>query len=218
MKITIPSIVVLMLFALTGYAQNNYAVKGSAIDTAEQKALQNASVMVLNAKDSILQKFTRVKEDGTFAINNLSAGKFVLVMSYPGYADYTEDFKLDDKTQSHDFGKVTLTLKSRLLKDVIIKGQIRAIKIKGDTTEFNAKAYVIQPNDRVEDLIKQFPGIEVDKDGKITAQGKTVEKVLVDGEEFLATTQPRLPKTCVPIWLTKYSCTTKKRPGYLYRH
>jgi hypothetical protein len=184
MKITIPSIVVLVLFALTGYAQSNYAVKGSAIDTAERKTLENATVMVLNAKDSILHKFTRVNQDGTFAINNLRAGKFVLVMSYPGYADYTEDFTLDDKNQSHDFGKVTLTLKSRLLKDVIIKGQIRAIKIKGDTTEFNAKAYVIQPNDRVEDLIKQFPGIEVDKDGKITAQGKTVEKVLVDGEEF----------------------------------
>jgi hypothetical protein len=184
MKITIPSIVVLMLFALTGYAQSNYSVKGSAIDTAEKKTLHNATVMVLNAKDSILNKFTRVNADGTFAINNLSAGKFVLVMSYPGYADYTEDFTLDDKTQTHDFGKVTLTLKSQLLKDVIIKGQIRAIKIKGDTTEFNAKAYVIQPNDRVEDLIKQFPGIEVDKDGKITAQGKTVEKVLVDGEEF----------------------------------
>jgi hypothetical protein len=184
MKVTISSIALLLLFSLTGYAQSNYSVKGSAIDTAERKALSNATVMVLNAKDSILQKFTRVTQDGTFAINNLNAGKFVLVMSYPGYADYTEDFTLDDKSHSHDFGKVTLTLKSRLLNDVIIKGQIRAIKIKGDTTEFNAKAYVIQPNDRVEDLIKQFPGIEVDKDGKITAQGKTVEKVLVDGEEF----------------------------------
>src|ERR1700744_164397 len=66
----------------------------------------------------------------------------------------------------------------------MIKGTASQMKIKGDTTEFNAKAYVVQPNDKVEDLLRQLPGIEVDKDGKITAQGETVTKVLVDGEEF----------------------------------
>src|ERR1700744_5874502 len=66
----------------------------------------------------------------------------------------------------------------------MIKGTASQMKIKGDTTEFNAKAFVIQPNDKVEDLLRQLPGIQVDKDGKITAQGETVTKVLVDGEEF----------------------------------
>ncbi|MEJ0079783.1 MAG: hypothetical protein WDM78_02195 [Puia sp.] len=58
------------------------------------------------------------------------------------------------------------------------------MKIKGDTTEFNAQAFVIQPNAKVEDLLKQLPGITIDKDGKITAEGQTVTKVLIDGEEF----------------------------------
>src|SRR5690606_25448106 len=57
-------------------------------------------------------------------------------------------------------------------------------KIKVDTTEYNAAAFVIQPNAKVEDLLKQCPGRQVDKDGKMTAQGQTVTKVLVDGEEF----------------------------------
>jgi hypothetical protein len=184
MKITISSIALLVLFSLTGYAQSNYAIKGSAVDTSEKKALHNTTIMVLNAKDSTLSKFTRAAADGAFAINNLNAGKFILVLSYPGYADYAEDFTLDEKAPIHNFAKISLILKSRLLKDVIIKGQVTAIKIKGDTTEFNAKAYVIQPNDKVEDLIRQFPGIQVDKDGKITAQGQTVSKVLLDGEEF----------------------------------
>jgi outer membrane receptor protein involved in Fe transport len=77
-----------------------------------------------------------------------------------------------------------MKLKATLLKEVIIKGQGAAIKIKGDTTEFNAALYTIQPNDKVEDLLKKLPGIQIDKDGKITAQGKSVPKVLVDGEEF----------------------------------
>ncbi|HEY9533329.1 MAG TPA: outer membrane beta-barrel protein [Mucilaginibacter sp.] len=184
MKLTIRLIALFVLFGLSAFAQNNYTIKGSAVDTAEKRALLNTTIMVLNAKDSTLRKFTRAKSDGSFAINNLMAGKFILVLSYPGYADYTEGFTLADKNQQHDFGKIGLTQASRLLHDVIIKGEVRAIKIKGDTTEFNAKAYVIQPNDKVEDLIKQFPGIQVDKDGKITAQGQKVEKVLLDGEEF----------------------------------
>ncbi|RYZ93780.1 MAG: TonB-dependent receptor, partial [Sphingobacteriaceae bacterium] len=49
---------------------------------------------------------------------------------------------------------------------------------------FNPAAYVIQPDSKVEDLLKQLPGIQIDKDGKITAQGEKVNKVLLDGEEF----------------------------------
>jgi len=173
-----------VLISSATYAQNTYSIRGSAVDTAEKRMLHNSTIMVLNAKDSTLRKFTRAKGDGSFSIDNLVAGKFILVMSYPGYAEYAENFELDDKNPQRNFGKLGLTLASRLLHDVIIKGEVRAIKIKGDTTEFNAKAYVIQPNDKVEDLIKQFPGIQVDKDGKITAQGQKVEKVLLDGEEF----------------------------------
>ena len=105
-------------------------------------------------------------------------------MTYPNYADYVENFALDSVNHGHTFGSINLLLKSKLLADVIVKGKKAAIKIKGDTTEFNASSYEIQPNSKVEDLLKQLPGIQVDKDGKITAQGQTVSKVLVDGEEF----------------------------------
>lgn len=184
MKLTISTIVLLLLCCFTGYAQTNYAIKGISADTTEKVKLANTTIMVLNAKDSILQKFTRAKADGSFALSSLSAGPKIVVLSYPGYADYTETILLNAEKPVHDFGSVGMTLKSKLLADILIKGKVDAIKIKGDTTEFNAKAYAIQPNSKVEDLIKQFPGIQVDKDGKITAQGATVTKVLLDGEEF----------------------------------
>ena len=60
-----------------------------------------------------------------------------------------------------------MILKSRLLAGVIIKGTKAAIRIKGDTTEYNASSFKIEPNARVEDLLKQLPGIQVDKDGKL---------------------------------------------------
>ena len=178
-------IILLLLFsALTSAAQNSYTVSGQILDTTANVRLLNTSISLLNAKDSTLRTFTRSNADGMFSIKTPAAGKYILLVTYPGYADYVEHFNLDSAHREKSIGKLNLVLKANLLKDVLIKGNAAAIKIKGDTTEFNAAAYKIQPNSKVEDLLRQLPGIQIDKDGKITAQGESVNKVLVDGEEF----------------------------------
>jgi hypothetical protein len=184
MKFTITALVFFCLCSLSTLAQTSYSVKGNSVDSVANTKLANTSISILNAKDSTLRKFTRAVTNGSFSMANLNKGKFILLVTYPGYADYVEHFTLDSTKTTLNLGNINMNLKSRLLKEVLIKGTVAAIKIKGDTTEFNAKAYTIQPNSKVEDLLKQLPGIQVDKDGKITAQGQTVNKVLVDGEEF----------------------------------
>lgn len=173
-----------LCFCCTVFAQNPYSIKGIAADTASNYRLQNATISILNAKDSTLYKFTRAAANGTFAIPAMKKGNFILLLTYPSYADYVSPFSLDVDKSTIDFGLINMLSKAQLLKEVIVKGQATAIKIKGDTTEFNAGSFTIQPNDKVEDLLKKFPGMQIDKDGKITAQGKTVSKVLVDGAEF----------------------------------
>jgi hypothetical protein len=86
-------------------------------------------------------------------------------------------------TSKIDLGKISMILKANLLQDVIVRTGA-AIRIKGDTTEFAADSFKVQPNATVEDLLKKLPGIQIDKNGNITAQGEKVQKVLVDGEEF----------------------------------
>ena len=173
-----------LLFSISAFAQNNYAIKGVVADSVDHVKLHNTSIAVLNAKDSTLVRFTRAAEDGSFSIAGLNKGKFIVLMAYPDFADYVEHFSLDSTSQTHSFGHINMLLKARLLQEVIIKAKPVAIKVKGDTTEFNAAAFTVQPNAKVEDLLKQLPGIQVDQNGKITAQGQTVSKVLVDGEEF----------------------------------
>jgi hypothetical protein len=165
-------------------AQQDYSIRGSVADTVSFSKMCNSTVYVLRAKDSIIRQYIYVSPEGTFAIKGLAPGNYILLITYPDYVDYAEPFYLDEAHTTHDFGSINMQLKARLLQEVIVKGTVTAIKIKGDTTEFNAKAYVIQPNDKVEDLLKQLPGLQVDKDGKITANGERVTKVLLDGEEF----------------------------------
>src|SRR5690606_36751825 len=114
---------------------------------------------------------------------NLDTGEYMLFATFPEYADYVEHFTLDGTTKVMDFGHVGLVLRAKLLEEVLVNHS-QAITIRGDTTEYDAASFTIQPNAKVEDLLKQLPGIQVDQDGKITGQGQTVNKVLVDGREF----------------------------------
>src|SRR5690606_499445 len=77
------------------YAQKSPVVKGYVVDTAYTTRLVNASVSVLNAKDSTLVNFSRVNSSGAFQIGNLKPGKFILMVTYPSYADYVDRFEID---------------------------------------------------------------------------------------------------------------------------
>jgi hypothetical protein len=165
-----------------GGPDTGYSTKGAVVEDGTGAGLGYTAVCVLNSADSILVKFTWTSGNGSFFMDHLPAGKFILLVSNPEYADYVEEFQID--SASHDFGTIGLFQRAKLLAEVIVKGVAMGVRIKGDTTEFNASAYKVQPNAKVEDLIKQLPGLEVGKDGKITAMGQSVNKVLVDGEEF----------------------------------
>ncbi|MDE6557387.1 MAG: TonB-dependent receptor, partial [Duncaniella sp.] len=81
---------------------------------------------------------------------------------------------------------ITMRESSELLGEVKVVGVKTPIKVMEDTIEYNAGSYHTQPNAVVEDLLKRLPGVEVSSDGTITANGKTISKILVDGKEFFA--------------------------------
>ncbi|ATP58727.1 TonB-dependent receptor [Pedobacter ginsengisoli] len=185
MKILLALLTICCIFTVPTAAQNSFTVKGLVIDTTTHVKIHEATIIVLDGQDSILQKFT-YSNKGAFELNNLRPGKFLIFATYPDYADFVEHFTLDEANPVHDFGNIMMILKSKLLNEVIIKARVAAIKIKGDTTEFNASAYATQKNAKVEDLLKQLPGMRINQSGVIIFQGETVSKVLVDGEEFFS--------------------------------
>ncbi|MES2690851.1 MAG: outer membrane beta-barrel protein, partial [Bacteroidota bacterium] len=171
-----------VLLYVTASAQTG-AIKGVLQDTAEFKTVAYSTVMVLNAADSSIIRFTHTKDNGSFLLERLPEGKMRLLVSRPGFADYEDHISLAEG-EHKDMGAINMLSKTNLLREVIIRDRLEAIRIKGDTTEFLVDSFLTNKNASVEDLMKRLPGIQVDKDGKITAHGKEVQKVLVDGEEF----------------------------------
>ncbi|RYY93318.1 MAG: TonB-dependent receptor, partial [Chitinophagaceae bacterium] len=156
-------------------------ISGTVRDTAGKQSLENAVVALLHKKDSTLATFTRTDKRGAFQTAPLPPGKYVLLLSFPKFADLSDEVELG--AGDKDLQQLALTPKSLLLNEVIVKANT-AIRIKGDTTEFAADSFAVKEGATVEDLLKRLPGFSVNAKGEVTTQGKRVDKVLVDGEEF----------------------------------
>ncbi len=87
---------------------------------------------------------------------------------HPAYADYVDELEIKDA--NINLGNIFMTLKSQLLQEVIVTGKISAVRIKGDTIEYKADSFYLPAGSTVESLLKKLPGIQVDRNGKITAQ------------------------------------------------
>jgi Outer membrane protein beta-barrel family/Carboxypeptidase regulatory-like domain len=170
----------LLFISYIAFAQT-VTVSGNIKDTSTKVSVKNAVVSLLSPKDSILKAFTRVKEDGSYVLNNVKPGNYILSVTHPTFGEYVDDIVV--KSTNQNINRIALTTKSKLLAEVIVKSG-SPIRIKGDTTIYTADSFKVSANANVEELLKKMPGIQVDKDGKIKAMGQTVEKVLVDGEEF----------------------------------
>lgn len=173
-----------MASATTAFSQSS-SLKGTITDTLNKQNLSNAVISVLRAKDSVLVKFTRTGATGHFELKNLAMGNYILMVTYPSYADYVEKISVE-AGKDRDFGKLPLITKANLLQEVIVRQRVGAIRVKGDTTEYKADSFHVSANADVQELLRKMPGIQVNSKGEITAQGEKVEKVLVDGEEFFS--------------------------------
>ncbi len=158
-------------------------ISGYLLDSSISKQLDHASVSILNSKDSTFIYSTRTNINGLFVIPKVDSGRYILFISHPQYADFIDYITTSGK-DNQALGTIQMFRKELMLQNVVVVGKRKAIVIKGDTVEFAADSFINREGATVEDLLKKLPGMTVDKNGKVTAFGKEVEKVLVDGEEF----------------------------------
>ena len=171
----------LVLFSVaTSYAGNIF---GRVVDSEKEPLIQ-ASVRLLAAKDSAYIKGGATNEQGRFRINNVKSGKYILQATYVGYEPTYKNITVG--ADNLRVGEIVMNESSIMLKETTVIGVKTPIKVMEDTVEYNADTYKTQPNAVVEDLLKRMSGVEVSSDGKITAHGKEVTKILVDGKEFFS--------------------------------
>jgi len=174
---------VFSLFPLSGTAQTN--VLHGTISTSDSIPLKSAIVSIITQRDSLFVSFTRTNDRGRFSIHAPPGkGKYFLIASYPKFADVSILFDVDSVFKNGDLGNIRLPLNATLMEEVTVVAKKRLMNAKGDTLEYDISQLKIEPNDRVEDILNQLPGIQVIRGGQILSFGRPIQRVLVDGEPF----------------------------------
>lgn len=189
----------IFLFLLSGQinAQSVYSITGIAFDSVQQQTVASATITLMLKKDSSLVSFAMTNDDGKFHLNNLNPGIYRLLITHVSYYGFTSSVELGGSEKTKNLGNVFLINKSIELKSVTITGEAPPVTLLNDTVQYNAASFKTAPNANVEQLLKKLPGVQVQKDGTIKAQGEKVTRVLVDGKEFFGN-DPKLATKNLP--------------------
>ncbi len=169
-------------WATSTWAQT-ITVEGFVKDTAGVP-MEMVSVALLDVSDSSLTHFGITNSKGIFSIANVYPGRYVLQSSFMGFGTISQEINVSAEGVSPSISNVVMEMQSNVLSEIIIQGERIPIVINKDTVSYDAGAFKVGADETAEDLLRRLPGLEVDPDGRVTAQGEEVKKVLVDGKEF----------------------------------
>lgn len=179
---------------VTTFAQSIYSVRLKAVDakTSEPVAFATASVTA-KGSDSAL-KYALTDEAGQVTLAKLRKGTYTLKVELMGYRNYSKEIVLE---KNMDLGVVRMEEDIEQLEAASVSAVGNPIVVKKDTIEYTASSFKTSDNDMLEELLKKLPGVEVEADGSITANGETIKKITIDGKTFFLD-DPQLASKNIP--------------------
>ncbi|AZQ43578.1 outer membrane beta-barrel protein [Nonlabens ponticola] len=175
---------VAVLCSFISYAQQ-FDIYGTVTDSLTKQPLASATVFLETIQDSTLITYSITNADGQFSLKgNTDNQRLNFFINYQGFKDVSRIINLNGDSREIDLGNIQLVADLQSLDDVVVTARVAPIKVMSDTLEFNAKSFNTKADATLEDVLKELPGVEIDSEGKITVNGKPVNKLLVDGKEF----------------------------------
>jgi hypothetical protein len=166
------------LCAVFSKAQGPLEINGTLKDSTGYTVI-GAAVKLTSPQDTLL---TITDIDGKFTFRNLKSPQGSIAITALGYKTLTRRYNLGQMS-SLTLSEITLTNDSKMLSEVVVDGTPDVV-VKEDTLQYRADQYKLKDNALAEDLLKKLPGVEVDREGNVTTQGKQVTRIRVNGKDF----------------------------------
>lgn len=164
-------------------AQQEISIKGYVKDSISQQPLPSSTVFIETIADSTLISYSITDQDGFFDIRDYVKDSVLrLNISYTGMKPYQK--KININSSPLDMGTIYLSSQVGKLDEVVLNVKRSPIVVKKDTLEFNAQSFKTQDGANLEALLDKLPGLQIDKEGNISVNGKPVERILVNGKSF----------------------------------
>ena len=160
------------------------SVTGRVIDGSTTEYMPQVTVQLFQLTDSTFIYGTITDNEGWFTIKKVPEGEYLLRYSFMGYSTVDFDFKVLKEDRDRQLGVFKMYESSIMLTEAVIEDALPPTQVVDDTLMFNVSAFRVPEGSVLEELIKRLPGVEVDENGNITVNGRTVTRILVDGQEY----------------------------------
>ncbi|MFD2919622.1 outer membrane beta-barrel protein [Terrimonas rubra] len=189
--------VICLLGVKAGFAQKGQ-ISGSLTDSSGKSPVAYATITVFTAQDTSIVTYRMSDETGKFKVPGLPVNKALrAVITATGFDVWRHEFTLTAENNQLEIPAIKMLPNVQELEEVLVVSERPPVVVRKDTIEFNAAAFKTLPTALVEDLLKKFPGVDVDKEGNITVNGRKVNKMLVEGKEFFGT-DPKIASKNLP--------------------
>jgi hypothetical protein len=166
----------LSLAATCSYAQ--ITLQGVVRDSLKQP-LELASVVAFNQETKALESYGVTNESGSYSLNLKKNVLYKIQISYVAMMTLEESLEVKEMDIIKDF-----TLQPENSLDAIELVYEMPVTIRGDTVTYNADSFQNGSERKLEDILENLPGVEINEDGQIEVEGKVVNKLMVNGKDF----------------------------------
>jgi len=168
-----------MALGITVYGQSGRVVSGMLRDT-ESRPISGATVQLITDTDTMASSSSNA---GFYTFENVKATKFKIRTSSLGFAPFEKEVDFPAGQKEIQVPSFVLEVNENQIEEVVIEG-VLTVQVKGDTVEYSTKDLKLREGSVAEDALKKLQGVEVDKDGNVTAQGESVTRVRINGKDF----------------------------------
>jgi len=144
------------------------------------KPISGAEVRLISAKDTLK---TTSNIYGFYGFANVRSSDFLLSIKALGHHSFNRKYFNNDTKTIINLPPIRLGIKEEQLENVTIT-RIKGPVVKGDTTEFWAKDYIVRDFARLEDLLKRMEGIRIDANGTVFYNDEVIVKALFNGSQY----------------------------------
>ncbi len=161
-------------------AQTVGTVNMRIIDGKSSEPMRGAVVTLTTDGEKYL--FNSTKDDGSVNFPSIEQGKYEMMAAFMGYDTLRRSVVLDRDLVN--LGDLKMAIRSKLIDRVKVQTTAIRTSQSGDTVSYNADSFKVAADAVAEGLLAKLPGVTVDEEGEVEAQGEEVKKVYLDGKEF----------------------------------
>lgn len=168
--------IILLTFSVTAFSQ--VKLEGVIKDSLGSP-LELANVIAINKATKSLDSYAITNDDGVFRLDLKKNTTYSIQASYIGMKSLDQPLETKEDDMVQDF----VLFQDNSLDEVELTYEM-PVTVSGDTLVYNADSFNTGTERKLEDVLKNLPGVEINDDGQVEVEGKVVSKLMVEGKDF----------------------------------